>query len=167
MLCLGIFLKLDEIEIVTAIFGRGGFRERAGRRDEHRESGRQANAFCVPASSTSMPSWSKFSGTAVMELTASTMNITSGYFFLSAAISASGDITPVEVSLWIERERVELAGRELFVNRLRADGRTPVHLQRVRLLAAFFGKHPATCRRTRRTCSSKLFCEPSFGSRLP
>ena len=29
------------------------------------------------------------------------MNITSGYFFLSAAISAIGLITPVEVSLWM------------------------------------------------------------------
>src|SRR6266481_8496827 len=48
-----------------------------------------------------MPISSNFSGTAVIELTASTMNITSGYFFLSAAISASGLITPVEVSLWI------------------------------------------------------------------
>src|SRR5205085_8551150 len=38
---------------------------------------------------------------AVSELTESTMNITSGYFFLSCAISASGLITPVEVSLWI------------------------------------------------------------------
>ena len=36
-----------------------------------------------------------------MELTASTMNITSGYFFFSAAISASGLMTPVLVSLWI------------------------------------------------------------------
>src|SRR6201747_2628641 len=48
-----------------------------------------------------MPSSSNLMGSAVKELTASTMNITSGYFFLSAAISASGDIVPVEVSLWI------------------------------------------------------------------
>ena len=46
-----------------------------------------------------MPSASKSIFVAVMELTASTMNMTSGYFFLSAAISASGLITPVEVSL--------------------------------------------------------------------
>src|SRR5271156_4231447 len=49
-----------------------------------------------------MPSSSNLIGSAVSELTASTMNITSGYFFLSAAISASGDMTPVEVSLWIK-----------------------------------------------------------------
>ena len=48
-----------------------------------------------------MPSASNPSGTAVIELTASTMNITSGYFALSAAISASGDIVPVLVSLWM------------------------------------------------------------------
>ena len=40
-------------------------------------------------------------GTALIELTESTMNMTSGYFFLSAAISASGLMTPVEVSLWM------------------------------------------------------------------
>ena len=54
----------------------------------------------VPASSTSMPSASKSILIALNELTASTMNITSGYFLLSAAISASGLIVPVEVSLW-------------------------------------------------------------------
>src|ERR1051325_9717741 len=37
-----------------------------------------------------------------MALTESMTNITSGYFFFSAAISASGLITPVEVSLWIK-----------------------------------------------------------------
>jgi len=41
------------------------------------------------------------SGTALIELTESTMNITSGYFFFRAAISSIGLITPVEVSLWI------------------------------------------------------------------
>ena len=46
-----------------------------------------------------MPSSSNLNGTALMELTASTMNMTSGYFFLSAAISPIGLITPVEVSL--------------------------------------------------------------------
>ena len=61
--------------------------------------GGRANAFCVPASSTSMPSASNSIYVAVMELTESTMNMTSGYFFLSAAISAIGLITPVEVSL--------------------------------------------------------------------
>ena len=58
-----------------------------------------ASAFCVPASSTSMPSVSNWILTAVSELTASTMNITSGYFLLSAANSANGLMTPVEVSL--------------------------------------------------------------------
>src|SRR5580692_1418264 len=48
-----------------------------------------------------MPNSSNLIGSAVIELTASTMNITSGYFFLSAAISASGLITPVDVSLWM------------------------------------------------------------------
>ena len=48
-----------------------------------------------------MPSSSNLSGTAVIELTESTMNITSGYFCFRAAISAMGLITPVEVSLWI------------------------------------------------------------------
>ena len=61
--------------------------------------GGRANAFCVPASNTSMPSSSNLSGTALIELTESTMNITSGYFCLSAAISLIGLITPVEVSL--------------------------------------------------------------------
>src|SRR5882757_11582824 len=48
-----------------------------------------------------MPNSSNLIGSAVSELTASTMNITSGYFFLNAAISASGDMVPVEVSLWM------------------------------------------------------------------
>ena len=58
-----------------------------------------AKAFCVPASNTSMPNSSNLIGTPVIELTASTMNITSGYFFFSSAISASGLIVPVDVSL--------------------------------------------------------------------
>ena len=61
--------------------------------------GGKAKAFWVPANKTSTPSSSKAMGTPVMELTESTMNMTSGYFFLSAAISASGLMTPVEVSL--------------------------------------------------------------------
>jgi hypothetical protein len=48
-----------------------------------------------------MPSSSNGIFVAVSELTASTMNITSGYFFFSFAMSASGLITPVDVSLWI------------------------------------------------------------------
>ena len=61
--------------------------------------GGNAHAFCVPASNTSMPSASVSIFTPVIELTASTMNITSGYFFITAAISGNGFITPVEVSL--------------------------------------------------------------------
>src|SRR5690554_5581692 len=39
-------------------------------------------------------------GTALIEETVSTIKLTSGYFFITSAILASGDITPVEVSLW-------------------------------------------------------------------
>ena len=46
-----------------------------------------------------------------MELTESIMNITSVYFFLRAAISASGLMTPVEVSLWI---RVSASNSPVF-----------------------------------------------------
>ncbi len=35
------------------------------------------------------------------ELTASTQNITSGYFFITSAISLTGFIIPLEVSLWV------------------------------------------------------------------
>jgi hypothetical protein len=40
------------------------------------------------------------SGTALIEETVSTRKETSGYFFITSAISSRGDITPVEVSLW-------------------------------------------------------------------
>src|SRR3954447_10867271 len=73
----------------------------AGEQVNTASPGGMANAFCVPASNTSMPSASNSIFVALSELTASTMNITSGYFFLSAAISVSGDIVPVEVSLWM------------------------------------------------------------------
>ena len=63
--------------------------------------GGNASAFWVPASNTSRPSASNSIRAAESELTASTMNITSGYFFLSPAISTSGLMVPVEVSLWI------------------------------------------------------------------
>ena len=46
-----------------------------------------------------MPRSSKRWGKAVRELTASMMNITSGYFRLRAAISSSGLMVPVLVSL--------------------------------------------------------------------
>src|SRR5882672_10187451 len=73
----------------------------AGEQTNTVKPGGSAKAFCVPASNTSMPSSSNLSGTVVIELTASTMNITSAYFFLSAASSGSGLITPVLVSLWM------------------------------------------------------------------
>src|SRR5947207_298356 len=63
--------------------------------------GGNASAFWVPASNTSIPRASHSTLVAESELTESTMNITSGYFFLRAAIAASGFMTPVEVSLWI------------------------------------------------------------------
>src|ERR1019366_6677398 len=77
------------------------FARAAGEQTKMAVPGGRANAFCVPASSTSIPNSSNLSGTALIELTESTMNITSGYFCLSAAISVIGLMTPVEVSLWM------------------------------------------------------------------
>src|ERR1035441_3150905 len=77
------------------------FARAAGEQTKMAVPGGMAKAFCVPASNTSMPNSSNLSGTALMELTESTMNITSGYFCLSAAISVIGLITPLEVSLWM------------------------------------------------------------------
>jgi len=61
--------------------------------------GGRANAFCTPKRQQSMPSSSTGIFRALMEETVSTMESTSGYFFSTWAISGSGDMTPVEVSL--------------------------------------------------------------------
>src|SRR5262249_49233546 len=77
------------------------FARAAGEQTKSEVPGGKAKAFCVPANNTSIPNSSNFSGTAVIELTESTINMTSGYFFLRAATSSIGLITPVDVSLWI------------------------------------------------------------------
>jgi hypothetical protein len=86
-----------------------------------------------------MPSSSNLIGSAVNELTASTMNMTSGYFFFSAAISASGLIVPVEVSLWMSVSASNSPVASFLSMASARMGEPHVRLQAFGLLAAALG----------------------------
>src|SRR5437660_357541 len=96
---LGFVAHVRDAERAAFDFSVAALASAAGEQVNSAMPGGNASAFCVPASNTSMPSVSNSILAAESELTASTMNITSAYFLLSAAMSASGLITPVEVSL--------------------------------------------------------------------
>ena len=61
-----------------------------------------------------------------MELTLSTMNMTSGYFFTTLAISGSGFIRPVRGLVMDERDGVELPGLQLGVDHFGQDRVGPI-----------------------------------------
>jgi len=94
-----IGLKLKKIEVVPPPLNalRAGQRLVIG--GEHGEARRQCKRLLNAEMQQSMPSSSTGIARALMEETVSTIETTSGYFRRTAAISGSGDMTPVEVSL--------------------------------------------------------------------
>ena len=100
-----------------------------------------------------MPSSSNFIGTAVIELTASTMNITSGYFFFSAAISVKRTHHAGRGFVVDQCQRVELAGREFLIDCPPREWASPMAPAALRLPCRIAWRHQAICPKTRRTCS--------------
>ncbi|MDB6019138.1 MAG: hypothetical protein JWR19_3627 [Pedosphaera sp.] len=135
----GIFLELDKIKVVTAVFDGGGLGERSGRSGKHGEAGRHGEGFLrsreqdIDAKGVEF----NFSGSQGAdgvddEHDVRIFFLERGDFGERAHRAGGGFVVD-------EREGVELAGGEFGIDGGGADGRAPIDLEGFGLLAATQG----------------------------